>query len=334
MTWFLLTVLFVAAMPLIYGKPPKKEMKILFLGNSFTFRNNLPMLVKQIFEEGNPGLKVHVEKVTYGGQDMYRHSEWYFSETFIRLNSITVPEIERLIQKQRELLRRSQAPTEYAVYCKTTGTKMESWQRLKIKLERSIRNQQTLIERIKQNRRLKWDYVVLQSWLDIVDNPDKGYAKYVKKLAAIAAKEHIKPVLYITAPYAQNQKPVKAPIAIMRTDKELKSAHELAGEIHAFAVIPVPLVLKKIQSGGTDLKFRYVNDFHPNQYCAFLTANMFYAAFFKRSPEGLNFNKVVGCKAKNNKGPDGKERTVVFDDMTKKYLQKMAFESVEEFDKQ
>ncbi len=333
MTRFLLTLLFVATMPLIYGKPAKKEMNILFLGNSFTFRNNLPMLVKQVFEEGNPGLKVHVEKVTYGGQDMYRHSEWYFSETFIRLNSITVPEIEQVIKKQRELMRLSKAPVEFAVYCKVTGTKKESWEKLKIKLKRSIRNQQALIERIKNNRRLKWDYVVLQSWQDMVDDPEQGYAKYVKKLAAIAAKEHIKPVLYITAPYAQNQNPVKAPIAIARTDKDLKLARELAGKIHAFAVVPVPLALNKIQSGGTDLKFRYVNDFHPNQYCAFLTANIFYAAFFKRSPEGLKFNKVVGCKARNNKGPDGKERTVVFNDTTKKFLQKMAFESVEEFDK-
>jgi hypothetical protein len=210
---------------------------------------------------------------------------------------------------------------------------MESWKKLKIKLERSIRNQQALIERIKKNRRFKWDYIVLQSWRDIVDDPEQGYVKYVKKLAAVAAKEHIKPVLYITAPYAQNQSPVKAPVAVARTDMELKVARELADKVAAFAVVPVPLALKKIQSGGTDLKFRYVNDFHPNQYCAFLTANMFYTAFFKRSPKGLKFNKVVGCNAKNNKGPDGKERTVVFDDMTKEYLQKMAFESVEEFDK-
>ena len=46
------------------------------------------------------------------------------------------------------------------------------------------------------------------------------------------------------------------------------------------AVIPVPLAIKNIQMGdadkpGTDFVFRYQNDGHPNQTCAFLVANLF-----------------------------------------------------------
>ena len=79
-----------------------------------------------------------------------------------------------------------------------------------------------------------------------------------------------------------------------------------------------------------------MNDFHPNQYTAFLTSNMFYAAMTKESPEGFNYNSVTETKTKTKKyegkDPDGNDLEVVFDNETKEYLQKMAYEAVIEFD--
>ena len=57
----------------------KNEMNILFIGNSFTFRNSLPVQVKKMLEAGQPGLKVNVQKVVYGGQDLFKHDKFYFS---------------------------------------------------------------------------------------------------------------------------------------------------------------------------------------------------------------------------------------------------------------
>ncbi len=98
----------------------------------------------------------------------------------------------------------------------------------------------------------------------------------------------------------------------------------------------MPLAIKNIQTGdadtpGTDLVFRYHNDGHPNQTCAFLVANLFYAAITGKSPEGLAFNSVTETKLKNGKDPDGGEPTVVFDNEEKTYLQRMAYASVMEF---
>ena len=84
---------------------------------------------------------------------------------------------------------------------------------------------------------------------------------------------------------------------------------------------------------GTDLVFRYHNDGHPNQTCAFLVANLFYAAITGKSPEGLAFNSVTENKLKDGKDPDGGEPTVVFDDQVKTYLQRTAHESVLEFNR-
>ena len=99
------------------------------------------------------------------------------------------------------------------------------------------------------------------------------------------------------------------------------------------AVVPVPLAIKNIQAKGTDLTFRYRTDAHPNQYCAFLTANMFYASFYKESTEGFNFDTVTETKLKKGgKDPNGGSAKVTFDDPTKKLLQKAAFEAVRSFD--
>ncbi|MHC4995900.1 MAG: hypothetical protein ACYTGQ_12700, partial [Planctomycetota bacterium] len=76
------------------GAVEAKEANILFMGNSFTYRHDLAKLVKQVFEEGQPGLTVNIEQIIYGGQDLFRHHDLYFSETAVRLNSITVSEID------------------------------------------------------------------------------------------------------------------------------------------------------------------------------------------------------------------------------------------------
>ena len=62
-------------------------------------------------------------------------------------------------------------------------------------------------------------------------------------------------------------------------------------------------------------------------------ANLFYAAITGKSPEGLSFNSVTENKLKNGKDPDGGESTVVFGKKEKTYLQRMAYESVLEFNR-
>jgi hypothetical protein len=311
-----------------------RQINMLFMGNSFTFRHDLPKLVKTVFEQGQPGLTVNVENVVYGGQDMFGHHDLYFSESMLRLNSITIPEIEAFITRIKSLQAMTTPPDFYGAYGQKSGLEPMAWEKIHEHLETSLKRQQFLIERIRNNRRVKWDYVVLQSWQDVVGDVDKGYAEYVQQWAAMAEKEGIKVILYITAPHAQNAAPVKAPIGLEQTRMEMETIGKLVKRIHPFAVVPVALGLEMIQENGTDLKFRYVNDGHPNQYSAFLAANMFYAACFKESPEGLNFNTVIETKLdENGKDPDGNDPKIVFDENTKNLIQKTAFDAVMAFNK-
>jgi len=79
----------------------KEQVRILFIGNSFAFRHDVPLLVKGVLEEGQPGLSVHVECVFYGGQDMFRHWTCYCSQSFLEQHSITRDAIRGRIQKCR-----------------------------------------------------------------------------------------------------------------------------------------------------------------------------------------------------------------------------------------
>lgn len=312
-----------------------KEINILFIGNSFTFRHDLPELVKTVFEEGQPDLTVNVDIVGYGGQDLFRHHDLYFSQSAVRLSSITIPEIEAYREQIQEFLEMDEPPEFYNEYWASTGLKPQPWSKVKNPLKSALKRQEWMMKRIENNKRVKWDYIVLQSWRDVVEDPNLGYAEYVKKWADLAKKEGAEVILYITAPYAQNARPVDAPVEPERVAREIRAVRKLAEEVDAVAVVPVPLAIQNIQEGGTDLTFCYVNDFHPNQTSAFLTANTFYAALFKESPEGFSFDTVTENKSKGQgegKDPDGGEATVVFEEPTKSLLQKAAFESVVEFD--
>ncbi len=317
-----------------HGGVEAQEINILFMGNSFTFRHDLPKLVEQVFEEGQPDLTVNVEQIVYGGQDLFRHHDLYFSETAVRLNSITIPEIEEKTAVIESMLAMEKPPAFYTAYLERAGLKPKPWSNNRKNLMNAVKIQNMLSQRIKNDKRVKWDYLVLQSWLDIVPDVDAGYGEYAQKWAKLAEQEGIKVILYITAMHAQNKEPVTEPIGLERTEMEIKTIQQLAERIKPHAVVPVGLGIKNIQQGGSDLKFRYVNDPHPNQYSAFLTANMFYAAFFKESTEGFAFNTVVENKSKGKgvgKDPDGGEAKVIFEDSTKTLLQKAAYDAVMEF---
>lgn len=328
---FLDTLLLAALLALPSFLCAGEDIDILFLGNSFTQRHDLPDLVEKILEEGDPDTKVNTSRVIYGGQNMFKHSTYYFSQSFIEESTITPEEIAARIERMKGFLQSENPPNpeEWDAHWTSLGLKG------KVPFAEIHRHIQSAIKRheelLANNPKTKWDYVVLQSWRDVSEDPEQGYAKYATKLAKIAQQQGAEVILYMTSPGTQNQKPVSEPVAPEIADRDIAVALELVKRIQPRAVVPVPLAVKMIQTGSTGLVFRYVNDGHPNQTCAYLTANLFYAAFTGKSPEGLAFDTVVENKVKGGKDPDGGEPQVVFSGETKAGLQKMAHETVREF---
>ena len=310
------------------------ELKILFLGNSFTARHDVAGLVEKILEEGDPATDVQVQRVVYGGQNMFKHSTYYFSQSFIEQSNLSNKQINERIATMREFLKSDAPPNpeEWQQHQAALG-KSYPFAKIHSHIARAIKNHEALL---RDNPKTKWDYVVLQSWRDVSDQPNQAYERYATKLAEIAKAQGADVILYMTSPETQNEDPVTEPYNVASADRDTVVGRRMNKALQPKAVIPVPLAIKNIQTGdadkpGTDLVFRYHNDGHPNQTCAFLVANLFYAAINGKSPEGLTFNSVTENKLKNGSDPDGGEPTVVFDNKEKTYLQRMAYEAVLEF---
>lgn len=310
---------------------PDSQLNILFIGNSFTYRHNLPALVKTVCEEGQPGLTVNTRHVVYGGQNLFTHWTYFHSQTTLEMSTITRDAIEERIAHIKQLQTLTELPPEYVNYPEKLGKqiKMPALDTFQSALKWALTQHEQLLT---SNPRTKWDYVVLQSWVDEHTDPDQGYAKWARDFAEVARQHDAKVILYITAPFVQNAKPVSQPQQQWLVDLQVKVAHQLAAQIKPHAVVPVPLAINMIQRDGTDLTFCYEKDFHPNQTTAFLTANMFYAALFNQSTEGFHFDTVTETRVDGEgKAPDGGDPKVVFDEKIKVYLQKKAFEAVQAF---
>jgi hypothetical protein len=310
----------------------ERTIDILFIGNSFTAWNELPQLVKAVFEEGQPGLTVNTEQVIGGGQNLFTHWTYFKSPTFLEMSTVTGETIRQRIAEIEEIKALEELPEAYANYSASLGkaTQLPPLQNFQNVLHWSGKRLERLLD---WNPRTKWDYVVLQSWMDEVTDPDKGYAKWATEFADLASEHDTQVILYLTAPFVQNPVPAERPRLQQQVDLQMQVARDLANAIDADAVVPVPLAINTIQQGETGLTFCFENDFHPNQTSSFLTANLFYAAVFDESPEGFEFNTVTCTKVDDDgKDPDGGDATVVFDEETKTYLQRVAFEVVRAFD--
>lgn len=310
-----------------------EDVNILFLGNSFTFRHELPDLVKTVLEEGDPDTTVNVKRITYGGQNMFKHSTYYFSQTFIEQSAITNAEIEARIEKMKAFLNLKHPPNpeEWTAHSNSLrSAKVPPFTGIHSHIRSAIRNHENLL---KDNPKTKWDYVVMQSYQDVSEDPNQAYGKYATKLAKTIRETGAEVILYMTSPKTQNAKPVTEPLRADEADKDLAVGIALAKSLKPRAIVHVPLAIKMIQTGGTDLTFRYVNDGHPNQTGAFLTSNLFYAAMTGKSPEGFAYDTVVETKVKDGKNPDGGELKKVFDEATKLKIQRAAFAAAQEFER-
>lgn len=311
------------------------ELKILFLGNSFTARHDIAGLVEKVLEEGDPNTDVQVHRVIYGGQNMFKHSTYYFSQSFIEQSTLSDETIRKRIETMRSFLQSGIAPNpeEWSRHWSSLGKKNVPFADIHKHINKAIKSHELML---RDRPKTQWDYVVLQSWRDVSPEPNQAYERYATKLAEIAKAQGAEVILYMTSPETQNENPVTEPYNVASADRDTAVGLRMAATLRPKAVIPVPLAIKNIQTGdqnqtGTELVFRYHNDSHPNQICAFLVTNLFYAAITGKSPEGLRFNSVTETKLKDGKDPDGGNPTVYFDKKVAAYLQRTAYESVMEF---
>jgi hypothetical protein len=287
------------------------SLNILFIGNSFTFRHNLPLLVKRMAEDGNPNLKLTFGTVAYGGHILKDH--WRLrSQNFIKQSTLTVDEEQEAIRYLEET--HAKNPKDgFAV--------------------KALVKHKELLDAISKGQRDKWDVVVLQSWTDDYDGEKSAYMEYAPKYAEIIKSQGGLVFLYETAPFTQNATPLlSAPEMDSVLIKE-KHIAELAKRLDA-KVVPMSMVALRCQTLHPEITLRYVQDEHPNQTMAYLAACTFYSALFGRSPEGLPLDRVKDTKPlKENPDldQDGKPIEKVFSEKERTELQRIAWAGWNEF---
>jgi len=286
-----------------------RTLHVLFLGNSFTNRHTLARIVKDLAEAGNPNLKFEYVSVIYAGRTLADH--WKFaSQNYIQLATLTAEEQARTIASLAALA-------------------VEEPQNGHI---RSALTRHTTLAKNLESSRQKWDVVVLQSYKDDVDGEQSSFFKYAPKFAALAKAAGARVVLYETTPNTQNERPLASPPDPAPVIAKARVMAGLARRIGA-TVVPMSSVALRCQVTQPQFTLRYLNDAHPNQTMAYLTACTFYGALFDRSPAGLTVDTVTETRAGNKAGedPDGNPLTRKFSAQERAQLQAAAWDGLQWF---
>ena len=155
-----------------------------------------------------------------------------------------------------------------------------------------------------------WDFVALQNYsLGAVDHREK-MQEYGLKLIHEVQKHDARPVLYMT--WARQHIP--------EMQKQITEAYCSLAKQTGAAVAPIGIAWENALKADTDLILHTSDKSHPNPAGSYLTACVFFAAFYQSSPEGLTGKITV----------DG-ENLVDLDKDKSMFLQSIAWKTVQEF---
>ncbi|MFO1449805.1 MAG: hypothetical protein U1F61_16730 [Opitutaceae bacterium] len=286
-----------------------RTLRVLFLGNSFTNRHTLARIIKDMAEAGDPHLKLNYVSVIYAGRTLADH--WKFaSQNYIQVATLTAEEQAHTISSLTALA----ASEPKNGHLKSAVTR------------------HTTLARDLENLRQTWDVVVLQSYKDEADGEQSTYWHYATKFAALAKAAGARVVLYETTPNTQNERPISTPPDPAPVVAKARLMAELARQVGG-TVVPMSSVALRCQVTQPQFTLRYLNDAHPNQTMAYLTACTFYGVLFDRSPEGLTVDTVTETRpgTKPDQDPDGHPLSRTFSAQERLQLQKAAWEGLQWF---
>ena len=156
-------------------------------------------------------------------------------------------------------------------------------------------------------RSRRWDYVVLQDRSGGPLEDLESFRTHSRLLDGEIRRHGAQTVFYMT--WSNKSRP--------ETQGILADAYEqIAAELGA-GLSPVGLAWKRVQALNNELNLYHIDDRHANPIGAYLSACVFYAVFFKTSPEGLPAILRI----------EGKIRLDLAEDRAG-FLQKIAYDTV------
>ncbi len=156
-------------------------------------------------------------------------------------------------------------------------------------------------------RSRRWDYVVLQDRSGGPLEDLESFRIHSRLLDGEIRRHGAQTVFYMT--WSNKSRP--------ETQGILADAYEqIAAELGA-GLSPVGLAWERVQALNSELNLYHIDDRHANPIGAYLTACVFYAVFFKTSPEGLPATLRI----------EGKIRLDLAEDRAG-FLQRIAYDTV------
>ena len=275
--------------------PRQEPTRILFIGNSFSVYNSMPLLLKTLLESADPSRRVVVGAVIEASCSLETHWNTYGTQGWLDSSAAAL--------RPKSVL-------------KTGPADAESWEDF----------QEVAWE---DRGAMRWEYVVLQSW----DDDDKEgassrFAEYSRRFAEPIRRHGARVVLF-GHPRDMNAGPVSDPLPIGLPDETARFYHVLAGELDAI-VVPAFYVQVLCRQRNPGLGLRWVNNFHPNQECMYLVACTFYAVLTNESPQGAVLRKVV-YRPNLEVDYDGRPSCRILSDELATFLQTCAWDGVSAF---
>ena len=151
-----------------------------------------------------------------------------------------------------------------------------------------------------------WDVVVLQghSLGPISEDTAEPFRRTARKFVRIARAQGTRPVFFMTWAYTGR------PEMTAKIDK----AYTAIGRELDAQVVPVGLAFEAVTSERPDLDLRIADARHPSIAGTYLAACAFFAALYGQSPEGLDYDAGLG-------------------EETARYLQQVAWQTVQTYAK-
>lgn len=296
----------------------RQSIKLLFYGNSFTGMHNIPLLVKQVVESGQPEVEVDWMAALHGGSRLEYQWESKGNQLYLQLPERSAAEVEAALASFEK------------AYAEVRKEKRAERDPNAPPYRQRIANYGTWLGWMKASGGTpQLDYVVLQAHRDERGELASPYAVYARKFADMAKKHGVQPILYLTEFHELNPQPLTEPVDPEPFMEKARYQAKLANELDALTV-PVPLAVLKLLQKRPDLTLRYSDNAHLNQLCAYLTACCFYAAIVDESPVGLSVRGINNPGFKNGVDPDGNPKNVIFPEELATVLQETAWEAVQE----